>query len=131
MSERTFTVIETANTTLTTTSETVVATLSGVTVPKGGDIVTLRGKVQVTTGLGATTVTLRVRRGTAVTDPLIDEGNPVSIASAAGGTDNYSVDVDDVPGELYRGSYVLTAQQAAATGNGTALQASLTATVTT
>lgn len=118
---------ETANDTLVTTAETVVATVGGIDLPRPGVAVTVRGTAQLTTGTGTTAVTPRIRRGTAITDPLVGEANAVTIGAAAGGTEEFSLEVVDSPGELAGGSYVLTLQQTAATGNGTALQASLDA----
>lgn len=116
------------DTTLTTTAETVVATVTGVTTQGGGDRVRLRGWVQLLSGAATTTVTLRVRRGS-VTGTLVGEANPVTIPTAAGGTDEYEIVTTDTPGEVAGQSYVLTVTQASATGNGTASQASLEATV--
>lgn len=116
-----------ANTTLTTTTETEVAELSAPAPSQAGQRVTIAGWCQLTTGAGTTTVTPRIRRGTDTGGTLIGEGNPVTIGAAAGGTEVFSITVDDTPGELSSLSYVLTLQQAGATGNGTALLASLIA----
>lgn len=114
------------NTTLTTTAETVVATLAGITTSLVGQRVKLRGWVQLTLGAATTTVTMRVRR-TSVTGTLVGEANAVAIPSAAGTTGEFEVCVEDSPGDLAGGTYVLTAEQTGATGDGTALQASLEA----
>lgn len=118
-----------ANVTITTTTETVVATLTGISTRYASERVALHGWVQLTTGTATTTVTLRVRRGTDTSGSLIGEANAVSIGAAAGGTEQFDIDVEDTPGDVASQSYVLTAQQAAATGNGTALQAILEALV--
>lgn len=118
--------VEVANDTLTTTTETVVATLSGVNTPRR-TTVTLRGWAQLTTGTATTTVTPRIRRGTTASGTLIGEGNAVTIGAAAGGTEEFACTAVDEGIDLAGGSYVLTLQQAAATGNGTCLQASLSA----
>lgn len=117
---------ELSDDTLTTTAETVIATLSGVNTPRK-TTVTLKGWLQLTTGAATTAVTLRIRRGTTITGTLIDEANPVTIGAAAGGTEQFDITATDEGVDLAGASYVLTAQQTAATGNGTALQGALTA----
>lgn len=109
-----------------TTTETVVATLSGVSTPRKRDI-TLKGWVQLTNGTATTAVTPRIRRGTDATGTLVGEGNPVQIGTAAGSTEGYDIETIDPGVDLSNATYVLTVQQTAATGNGTALQGELTA----
>lgn len=116
-----------ANVTVTTTTETVVVTLTGVSMPSGDGRVRLSGFVQMTLGTATTTVTVRVRRGTTTAGTLVGEGNPIAIPSAAGTDAAFTTDVEDTPGEVAGQSYVLTVEQAAATGNGTVLQAALEA----
>lgn len=129
MSTNTFEVHSGDNVTLTTTAETVVATLDGVATGRAANV-RLYGWAQLTTGAATTTVTPRIRRGTAITGTLIDEGNPVTIGAAAGGTEEFSLNAVDEALDASGVSYVYTLQQAAATGNGTSLQASLRAEVT-
>lgn len=129
MGTRTYSLVATANITLTTTSETELVQVDSVDVPNPGGQVRLRGWCQLTTGTGTTTVTLRIRRGTDTSGTLVDEANAVTIGAAAGSTEQFDIMVDEAPGELAGASYVLTAQQAAATGNGSAVQASLAAEV--
>jgi len=119
----------TANVTLTTTNETVVATVSGITTPRPGVKVVLRGWAQITTGGSTTALTARLRRGTTITDPLVGEANPEQVEAAAGSTEGIDIAFEDTPGELASGSYVLTVQQTAAAADGTSLQAELTAEV--
>lgn len=119
----------TANTTITTTTETVVATVPGLSTRDGGETVSLVGTVQVTIGTTGSALTPRLRRGTTATDTLVGEGNPVS--ATAGDTVTVTIQADDVPGEVAGQSYVLTVQQTAATGNGSALFAAVEALVGT
>lgn len=114
------------DTTLTTTTETVVATLAGVSTPRAVNV-RLTGWAQLTTGTGTTTVTPRIRRGADATGTLIDEGNAVTIGAAAGGTEDFDIVAVDEGADISNATYVLTLQQAGATGNGTALQAGLSA----
>lgn len=114
-----------ANTTLTTTTETVVATLNAPTPNRAGVVVTVHGWAQLTAGTGTTAVTARIRRGTTASGDLVAEGNPVS--ATAGNTADSVIIVDDTPGEVSTLSYVLTLEQTGATADGTALQATMTA----
>lgn len=120
---------ETADDTLTTTTETVVCTVSGVTTGRRQDI-RLRGWAQLTTGTNTTAVTARIRRGTTITGTLIGEANAITIGAAAGSTEEFACDAVDPAVDMSSGSYVLTLQQADATANGSCLNASLTAEVT-
>lgn len=119
----------TADVALTTTSETVIATLAGVTTPRPGMAVRLRGYYRITTGTGTTTVTTRIRRDSIV-GTVVGEATPETISAAAGGTEAHDLEITDtVAGEIAGATYVLTAQQAGATGNGTAVNSRLEAEV--
>lgn len=120
---------ETTNDTLTTTTETVVCTVTGVTTGRRQDV-RLRGWAQLTTGTNTTAVTPRIRRGADATGTLIGEANAVTIGAAAGGTESFAIEATDPAVDTSGATYVLTLQQAGATANGTALQANLEATVT-
>lgn len=123
-------VIATADAAITTTTETVAATVSGVNMPGPGGRIKLSGFAQVTAGTGTTALTPRIRRGTDATGTLIGEGNPITGGVAAGSTTSLSLDTTDAPaGELANQSYVLTIQQTGASANGSIIQASLKATV--
>lgn len=115
------------NVAVTTTTETVVATLSGVSVDRADVRIALEGWVQLQTGAGTTNVSLRVRRGTDTTGTQVGEVNAEAIGAAAGSVEEFSIAVQDTPGEVASQSYVLTVQQTAATANGSALQMSLLA----
>lgn len=117
----------TADTNIPTTTETVVATISGVTTPSPGSRVRLDGNAEVLAGTGTTAFTPRWRRGVDATGALVGEGNPVTVA--AGNVLSVSYEVTDTPGEVANQTYVFTIQQTAATGAGTVQQASGRATV--
>lgn len=119
----------TADTVITTTVETVVATLSGVSTPRSGVKVVLAGMCQVTSGGSTTALTPRIRRGTDATGVLVGEGNPLPLATAAGSTEELAIQCEDTPGEVAGQSYVLTVQQTGAIANGSAIYADITATV--
>lgn len=122
--QRTNKAFVTADTALVTTAETVVATLAGLSTQFADSVVMLRGWVDITTGTGVTGVTLRIRR-TGVAGVLVGEGNIIAIGASTTGA--FDVEATDNPGEIAGGVYVLTAQQAAATGNGSVTAATLEA----
>jgi len=117
-----FSGLVTADTSIVTTTETVLATVSNVSTSRGGSKVTLVGSVQMTVGASVTALTFRWRRGTDATGTLIGEANAVQIETAAGSTEDHVHTVEDAGVDLVNASYVLTVQQTAATGNGSALQ---------
>ena len=106
--------------------ETVIATLTGVTTPRRTDV-QIEGWAQITPGTATTAVTLRIRRGVDITGTLIGEGNPGTVVGAVGVTEDHYLKVRDVGADLFAATYVLTAQQTAGTGNGTAVQTSMNA----
>lgn len=124
MTAQQFKAHSTADTTLVTTAETVVARVDGVSTGRALPV-SIRAWAQLTTGTATTAVTPRIRRGTTITGTLIDEGNPVTIGAAAGGTEEFDIDAIDDNADLAGASYVLTLQQTAATGNGTCLQSGI------
>ena len=121
-----FDVDATTDTPLVTTAETILATLTGVATPRKTSV-RLRGWAQITTGANTTAITLRIRRGSAITDTLIGEANPIQLAAAAGSTEDVEVEAVDPSIDLANATYILTAVQVAATANGSALRASLSA----
>lgn len=113
--------------TLVTTAETVVATLTGVATQRPGQVLSFHGEIGITSGVGTTGVTLRVRQDS-LTGAVVGEASPDTLSGAAGTTETHTIDVaDNLPGEFSGRTYVLTAQQVGATGNGTATRATFTA----
>jgi len=125
MGLRKFTTLVTADVTLATTTETVIATLSGVSTNQPGQTVVFEGDCTLTTGTATTAVTLRVRRDS-LTGALVGETVPDAVSAAAGSVETHQIVVgDSTLGEFTGATFVLTAQQTAATANGTVSQASL------
>lgn len=110
-------------TALVTTAETVIATSLPVSTRSASEQVTITGWTDITAGTGATFVTLRIRRGTGITGTLVSNATAQNVT--AGNTLDYDLVVTDTPGEVAGQVYVLTAQQTAATGNGSATAASI------
>lgn len=118
-----------ADTTVVTTAETVVATISGVGTSLPGEKIRLSGQASITLGTATTALTWRIRRDS-VTGTVVNDADPVQIETAAASTEDHNVDADDsFSGEVAGQTYVLTVQQTAATGNGTVLNAYLKAEV--
>lgn len=112
-----------------TTAETVVATLAGVATNQPGAQIQLRGQLTITTGTATTAVTLRIREDS-LTGTVVGESTPDSVEAAAGGTETHDIfGLHSAAGEYGSKTFVLTVQQAAATANGSVLQASLVADV--
>ena len=109
-------------------TETVVATLAGITCEYDGSTVRLHGWIKLTTGTGTTGGILRIRRdsltGTVVIEPTSETGPFV-----ASKTFDASVDADDASRSLAGATYVLTHIGVGDTGVATYLAASLTAEV--
>lgn len=127
MAQSTVTVQQLADTTVTTTAETVVLTISGVSTGSPDARVAVFGLLSMTHGTGATAVTLRVRR-TSLTGTLVGESNALSVTAGNSSEQNFGV-LDTSIGEVAGQSYVLTAQFTGATGNSTITSALSTAIV--
>jgi len=120
------TVAATGSQTITTTTETVVATLSGLNTDRSQSRVALTGVVNITVGTGGTSVTLRVRRAS-VYGAVV--GSALSHTVAAGSNYSLAVQALDAPGEVAGATYVITVAVTAATGNSTVNYAYVGATV--
>lgn len=90
-------------------TETVVATLTNVSVEYPGQTIKLFGRLDFTTGTGTTASALRIRRG-GLGGTLVSGAQALSQAVAASKVCQADVSADDVPGDLQGGTYVLTQQ---------------------
>lgn len=113
------------NVTLVTVAETVIISTPPLVIPADAVQVLILAWAQLTTGANTTTVTPRIRRGTLITDPLVGEANAENIKAVAGSTEPFLIMVAETVQGLDKQQYSLTLEQAAATANGTALQASI------
>lgn len=128
MPDNTVSVEVTADTTMTTTTETVIATLTGVSTSGPGRKIQLRGEAKITTGASTTALNLRIRRDS-LTGTVVDESNPVQVEAAAGSTEDHDIVAEDIPsGEIFNATYVLTAQGTGSAANNTCVYAYLEAT---
>ncbi len=103
--QRVWSTTEAGDVTCPLATETVVATLNGVSVPDPGSAVRLHGTAHVLTGVGATTITPRIRR-TSLTGALIGEADAIAVVASSIVAIVY--DVDDLPGDVASLPYVLT-----------------------
>jgi len=113
----------TVNVTLVTTAETVVVSSGPVKVPRQTCKVLIKAWAQLTTGAATTTVTPRIRQGTAVTGALVSEANPEAVKAVAGSTEPMFIEATEERQNVDTVEYSLTLAQASATGNGTVLEA--------
>lgn len=116
-----------ADQSLVTTAETIVATLPPIPVPSSGGPVAVIGQVDLATGVAATGVQYRIRRGTTLTSPLVGEGNTIAIGASTTGKHTHMVVDNDAGFDAVQ--YCLTVQQVSATGNGSVVACSLLALV--
>lgn len=107
-------------------TETVVATLAGVTCEYSNQTIRLHGWLKATTGTGTTSGLIRIRRNS-LTGTVVSEATAENQAWVASKTGELAIDADDNPGELAGATYVLTYVGAADTAVATFLAASLTA----
>jgi hypothetical protein len=112
-----FTTAGTPGLAVVTTAETVLASITGVTLPRAGLPVVISAAGSMTIGASTTAVTLRCRRGVDATGALVGTAEvPTEVAANQAILAGSWV---DTPGELANATYVVTVQQTAATGNGT------------
>lgn len=127
MPARFYSASTTADTSLVTTAETVVATLAGVSTASPGESLDFSGALVLTTGANTTGVTLRVRQD-GLTGALVGEAQADTLFGAAGSVETHTISTTHVnPGEFSGKTYVLTVQQVGATTNGNVTSASLRA----
>jgi hypothetical protein len=118
---------QSVNTTVTTTTETLAVGTAQIASPRQTVFAVIFAMVQLTTGVATTGVTLRLRRGVDPTDPTVGEANVVTIGAAAGGTEMFSLLAREELVDAASVRYTAWITQAAATGNGTILQAAILA----
>lgn len=104
--------------TITTTTETIIATIPGVTTTGPGQSVTLSVAGVLTTGASVNQLTYKCYRSATITGSPI--GNNVVVAASASAATPVLAEFLDTPGELANQTYIITATQGAATGNGSA-----------
>ncbi len=112
----------TTDVTLTTTTETSVVASGPATAPRQTVNVCIYAWAQLTTGAATTTVTPRIRRGSAATGTAVGDAVAITIGAAAGSNEQFAMMVCEDRADVATVEYNFTLAQASATGNGTALQ---------
>jgi len=103
---------------LATTTETLVISSGPVKVQRATCLVHIRAWAVLTTGAATTTVTPRIRRGTAVTGTAVGQANTENVKAAAGSSEPFVVEAIEQRENVDTVEYSLTLQQVSATGNG-------------
>lgn len=109
-------------------TETVIASLGGVTMEYPGQTVRISGWAKITVAAGTTSGLLRIRR-TSLTGTSLSETTVENQAFAASKTCESTVFVDDTPGELAGAVYVMTYTGAGEAGAATFLATRLAAAI--
>lgn len=110
------------NATISGVTETVAATSPVCNCEFDTQSVVIIAWAQVTTGSDATSLAMRIRRGTTASGTLLNEANIEQVKAAAGSNEAvFSMAVDQIQG-LGAVQYVLTVKQAGGTADGTVLQ---------
>ncbi len=112
----------TADVVIATTVETVVQVSDFLDIPYDSARLVVKAWVQLTSGAAVTAFTLRIRRGSLVTDPLVGEANAEQLSVAAGSTESHAIEVSEQLQAQGTVRYVLTVQQTGGAANGAALQ---------
>lgn len=116
--------------TVTTTAETVAATLNGVNADNLETQVNLEANLDITIGTGGVTLTVKFERGTAAGGTTVSKGatwGPFTVVAA--NRVNINAAAVDTPGNVAGQSYVVTVTVGSASGNSTVNTATLTAIV--
>jgi|KBSSwiStaDraftv2_1062776.scaffolds.fasta_scaffold1358516_2 hypothetical protein len=105
--------------TLVTTAETAVVTVTPFnTSSPGGEGVSISGSLNITTGTATTAVVIRVRQGSGVAGTVVGAALTYTIGAAVSATIPYDV-LDTTALSATGQQYTVTAQQTAASANGT------------
>lgn len=115
--------------TVTTTTETAVITSQNLTTGSQGDQIALTASCDLTSGTGATTATLRLRRGSGTSGTAIATSDAIDLTAAD--TTTLAIAATDSPGEVVDATYTLTIAIADATADSTVGRAFISAHVGT
>ena len=117
-----------SNTTITTTTETIAATITNVSTDFGYRVV-LNGWCVVTFGTNTTGVVMTIRRGASTSSPIVYQSGTISGGVAAASITPLDAAAVDTPGEVASQSYCMTVTVVGASANSTISVAWLTAIV--
>lgn len=117
--------VDATNVTITTTTEKAVITSNPMALERIGASFLVKAWAQVTTGTNITGMTAKIRRGTAITDTLVNEANIVTVGAAAGSNEVFSAWAMESLADVSQVQYTFCLLQVAADGNATVLQAGI------
>lgn len=112
---------------ITTSTETVILTTSGISTAQAGESVVIDGAIDVTAGTGTTAVVIKCRRGTTTAGTQVGASETDTLA--AGNSEALAFTFQDTPGDVAGQQYVITATQTGGTANGTVNGGAATVTV--
>lgn len=115
----------TNGTAVVTTAETVAVTGNPLSLPYNNAKVRIRGNVVLTPGTSTTGVTVRIRRGTTITDTLIGPATNQTAGVTAAAPQTFPIAYTDTLAGVVQAQYSLTVQQAGAAANGTIVSANI------
>lgn len=107
--------------TVTTTTETLVATGFPLSLPTGNGKAAIRGWLDLTVGAGTTAITITIYRGNAIGGTVVGTRNPEAGDFSPGNTAHFEAEFIDLLSNLGQTSYCMSVIQTGATGNGTVL----------
>ena len=108
-----------------TTTETVVISSGPVKVPAQTCLVHVRAWAQLASGVGATDVTSRIRRGTTTSGDLVSEANAEVLKAAAGAVEPFVVEATERRSGQDTVEYSFSLRQGSATGDAEVRQAAI------
>lgn len=117
--------VSAANVTTVTTAETVAIASGTMAQERPVANYLIKAWAQVTTGANTTTVTPRIRRGSAATGTLVNEANAITIGAAAGSNEVFTAWAYDTQSDVNQASYCFTLAAAGADANGAILQSGI------
>lgn len=105
--------------TLTTTTETIIATSSVIHTGDQHGSAIISGYLNITAGTGTTAVQIRIRQGATLAGPLVGVADTHTLAAGASASIPYgNEDTSGYVQTVYGGQYCVTVQQVGATANG-------------
>ena len=117
--------VVTTDVTLVTTAETVIVSAPPIAVVRQSMFALVIGWAQLLIGTSVTAVTPRIRRGPAITSPLISDDIAEEIKTAAADIEPFFMMAGEQLSNVADVEYSFTLEQAAAAANGTVSQAAI------
>lgn len=117
--------VSASNVTITTTTEKAIIASNPMALERPGANFLIKAWAQVTTGTNITGMTAKIRRGTTITDTLVNEANIVTVGAAAGSNEVFTAWAMESLADVSQVQYVLCLLQVAADGNATVLQSGI------